>query len=298
MITRPTVFVLGAGASSCYDFPLGQKLCELLISEVRPGHQTRDVLLANGFGSEFLGKFRDELLYSGQNSIDAFLENREEFLEVGKAGMAVILVRCEQPGRLWQFLDNNWMRYLLGRMRTPFDKFSENKVSFVTFNFDRSLEHFLFTSLKSGFGRSDAECANAIEQIPIIHLHGRLGYLPWQTENGRPYENHIEPSVVTMCVRNIKVVHEELNDGRDKDFTNAKQVMEEAERIYFLGFGFGQTNIERLALTDLAVGKAEATAYGLTAPEAAEVYRRCAGKIQVRAGVDIDNLFRNMVQWD
>jgi len=36
MITKPTVLILGAGASSIYDFPTGQGLVSNIISNLRP----------------------------------------------------------------------------------------------------------------------------------------------------------------------------------------------------------------------------------------------------------------------
>ena len=39
-------------------------------------------------------------------------------------------------------------------MNTPFEDFEKNLVSVITFNYDRSLEQFLFISLKSRYGKS------------------------------------------------------------------------------------------------------------------------------------------------
>lgn len=60
------------------------------------------------------------------------------------------------------------------------EDFAKNKVAFVTFNYDRCVEHFFFTSLKNSFGRSDEETAAVAKRIGVVHLHGRLGHLPWQ----------------------------------------------------------------------------------------------------------------------
>jgi hypothetical protein len=54
-----------------------------------------------------------------------------------------------------------------------------------------------------------------------------------------------------MCIQDIKLVHEELKDGRDEDFTEAKRLLNLSERIYLLGFGFGDVNVSRLALAQL-----------------------------------------------
>lgn len=244
MITKPICFLLGAGASSCYNFPLGKRLCELVVNDLRDGIGTRDLLLQNtSFSAAVVEKFRRELELSGQNSVDAFLETRPEYLDVGKAAMATILIRYEVSGNLWGFQPNNWMRYLFDKMRVgTLQSFAQNQVSFVTFNFDRSLEHFLITSLQNTFGAKEEDCANVLEEIAIIHLHGRLGHLPWQRgRTSRPYDAAISPQVLDLCVRDIKVVHEELEDGRDRDFQAAKHRLMTSEKNYFLGFGFGRS---------------------------------------------------------
>ena len=53
-------------------------------------------------------------------------------------------------------------------------------------HFDRSLEHFLFSSLQRTYGAKDSDVAEVLEKIRIIHLDGRLGYLPWQNGASRP----------------------------------------------------------------------------------------------------------------
>jgi hypothetical protein len=64
------------------------------------------------------------------------------------------------------------------------------------FNYDRSLEHFLFTALKYSSGKSDDECAGKLKTIPIIHLHGDLGALPHTgAALARPYNSNISPEV-------------------------------------------------------------------------------------------------------
>jgi hypothetical protein len=105
MITRPICFVIGAGASKCYEFPLGKELCAMVIEELKDnGQKTRQLLIENtAFSPQEIENFRNELFLSGQNSVDAFLETRREYLDVGKAAMSTILLRYEQPELLWRF---------------------------------------------------------------------------------------------------------------------------------------------------------------------------------------------------
>ena len=142
--------------------------------------------------------------------------------------MAIELMLKEDEQVLWR--QPNWMLNLCGQMRSEtLEEFGQNKVSFITFNYDRSLEHFLCTSLSNDFGKSIADCAKVLANIPIVHLHGRLGYLPWQRGESRAYGDlTIDSRAVEMSVREMRVVHEDTTD-RDKDFTQAKELLGEAK---------------------------------------------------------------------
>jgi hypothetical protein len=98
---RRTVFILGAGASAVFGFPTGQGLCKLVCEELRADGEYGSALRDNtAFGDEEINRFCRELLLSAQPSVDAFLEHRREFLDLGKAAMALILVRKEVLGNL------------------------------------------------------------------------------------------------------------------------------------------------------------------------------------------------------
>jgi hypothetical protein len=189
-----TVFVLGAGASQPYGLPLGGELYNLVLSEFKQGGPNRAHLTNTTPHNETdIDDFIAALRHSGLYSVDAFLERRPEFMDIGKSATAVLLVQKENREALWGGADN-WLQYLYNRMiGSSLDEFTRNQVSFVTFNYDRTVEMFLATSLANAFGKSIEEVAPVLNEIPIIHLHGRLGYLPWQNaEEGRPYNGNID----------------------------------------------------------------------------------------------------------
>ena len=134
-------------------------------------------------------------------------------------------------------------------MKEPvFGDFQKNKLRVITFNYDRSLEHFLFTSLKESYDKKDEDCAEVLSKIPIIHVYGSLGRLHWQPGSGSivPYgfENRIEH--IKKASENIMLLD---RDGTwTGGFDRAHEVLHDAKRIYFLGFGFNPTNLERLEM--------------------------------------------------
>jgi hypothetical protein len=180
LITKKTVFVLGAGASEPYGLPVGRALYQSVLDHcaVR-GSGRAHILETTPFTERHIAEFLGELKYFGLASVDAFLEKQPDFLEVGKAAIASRLIVKENSDELWAVKDSNWMMYLYGFMfADTIEQFADNKISFITFNYDRSLEHFLSISLSKTYRRSVKECAAVFDRIPIIHLHGRLGALP------------------------------------------------------------------------------------------------------------------------
>lgn len=153
MITKTTVLILGAGASIDYGFPLGRGLRDLVCRV--PGTAGASAITDAGYDPEELNEFVDILRHSGYTSVDWFLEDRPEFISIGKAAIAAALIPFENPDRLFppDAPANHWYELLLNTMDSPRGSFTENRLSIVTFNYDRSLEYYLFR-VPSGFGRS------------------------------------------------------------------------------------------------------------------------------------------------
>jgi hypothetical protein len=299
MITKRTVFVLGAGASEPFGFPTGAELYQKVVDGLREGPDVDFFRNDAGYSSSDIRTFRDALFLSGKNSVDAFLEHRLEFVEIGKAAMSRVLVLREAENGLFR-PQHNWLRYAYDRLSASFEEFGNNAISFVTFNYDRSVEHFLFTALRNSYGRSEAECKELMGKIPIIHLHGRLGFLPWERDGGRPYDQTIDLKVLKYCVQNIKIVSEDITD-RDNEFVEARKLLEKAERIYFLGFGYAPTNMQRLGVENLGgSGKLiVGSGYKLTRKEVASIISAGKGAFTTDIDVTLDCLgfLRNIIEW-
>lgn len=98
--------------------------------------------------------------------------------------MAQVLMCCED--NVVMFERGDWYQYFCDKLNTSFEEFDQNKISIITFNYDRSLEHSLFTALKNSYAKNDRDCASKLKNIPIVHVYGQLGYLPWQDHIERP----------------------------------------------------------------------------------------------------------------
>jgi hypothetical protein len=284
VIKTKTVFVLGAGASQPYGLPLGNELYKVVIRDFSTNSQVRNEFFnTTPFSQNHVDSFVKTLKFSGFTSVDAFLERREEFIDIGKAMMAIELLKRENHDPLWE-AEENWLQYLYDRLTTnTLEEFGRNAVSFVTYNYDRTLENFLHTSLMNTYGKNEEECKAALSHIGIIHLHGRLGYLPWQREQDTiPFATKaVTPQIVEACQREIRIVHENIED-RNIEFNVARRLLWEAERIYFMGFGYAPQNVDRLNFEEMKPVIAEGTALGLTQREQGTISEKLSGKVTLQ----------------
>jgi len=265
MIRVPTALVLGAGVSLSYGYPLGSGLVEDVLGNVDSEYWAQ-IIMHCGVDRREISRFKSELQLSQQASIDRFLEHRPELMRVGKLAIALALMLRERNDVLltdFGIRKAGIYHYLYEKLNATWDSFNQNKLSIVTFNYDRSIEHFLFSALKHSYDKSDGETSEAIANIPIIHVHGWLGPLPWQAEGGRPYAPVLAPDSARAVIRNPKlrlpiaqsvqraseqiIVVSQANPNTE-EFQEAHALLEAAERIYFLGFGFHRDNLTRLQL--------------------------------------------------
>jgi len=252
MITTPTVLVLGAGASVPYGFPSGLRLLEEIDTSLKNvNHPWWNIVEHLEIPREEVSYFLQELLFSGQQSVDAFLEHRNEFLKVGKLIIAITIASHEFEPNLIALSNRrrSFYHYLFAKLNASRETFGENQLSIVTFNYDRSIEQFFYLSIKHSWNISDEECRDKISNIPIIHVHGSLGLLPWQGDKFHAYSRNYSPEDIQFSSEQIIVISE--GQETSQEFTHAFQLMEQAKRIYFLGFGYNNTNLKRLGINKL-----------------------------------------------
>jgi len=252
MINRPTVFILGAGASYSFGYPLGKDLVDIIVKNFDPNNSENAIELFKGLGfsDEDIISFRDKLRLSAAPSIDSFLEPRgEDDRYLGKLAIAYALIPFENTDTL--FYDNSWYKTFIQKLKITFDGFDKNKISFITFNYDRSLEHFLITALRNQFNKTESEVAEKLLKIPIVHLYGKLGLLPWETakpdEYSREYNSKILPHLLRRSSKSLKIIYDKL-ELDNPEFKQARQILSAARRIYFLGFGYHKDNLDRLKI--------------------------------------------------
>lgn len=290
MIDTPTVFILGAGASKPYGYPTGKKLREYICNTMP---NVIEIYLYRGENSlnnnetnytiKRAQKLAEVFSSSSTSSIDLFLSRNTDFEAIGKLAIIVSMFEAEAKSGFNEASENpeqDWYFYLYNRMTSTLtspddlDSYKRNKVTFVTFNYDRSLEHYFNESFYNSFYdsiSSSPPLETDVFPFEIIHVYGQFAPLPWQVERGGHLygidrANNAYKVLAKSLTDNIGVIY----DRTDDDITDkAKNIISEAKRVFFLGFGFAEENLELLGLPGNLNLEHEiyGTAFGMTDKE-------------------------------
>ena len=139
-----------------------------------------------------------------------------------------------------------------------------NNVSFIIFNYDRCVEHFIFHFLQNYYGIDPDEAAEIISGVKLFHPYGLVGQLPWQTGgDGTPFGSNDHLWQLLSLADQIKTFAERIED--EAEIHKMRQLVQEASQIVFLGFAFHMQNMDLITpqgKTD--INRVFATAVGIS----------------------------------
>ena len=284
MITRPTVLILGAGSNVEYDFPTGDKLrIEIIDGLGRPGTaQQGHFINSLSYGQDYLIKFARDFKKSSE-SIDRFLEENTHYKQIGYRAIAYSLTRYARNADLYRTATPRWYDYLWRTLDEGHDDFINNKLSIITFNYDRSLEHYLAMALRQIHHLNDVKIGESLRHLKFIHLYGTIGGQPFIDDphpvRGEPV-SFDDTSRLKDSAATIKITKRSTDDSVSDAFKAAHKEISKAEYIFILGFGFDSLNCKHLAIADHIRSDARvyATAYGIG--------RSIMDDVQVLLGLD------------
>jgi hypothetical protein len=165
---------------------------------------------------------------------------------IGKRATAAILLPLETEYRLFPpgAPTNSWYEFLAHRMDIGTERWRENRLDVITFNYDRSFEHY-FSRVIAQRTRVALDMAfSCFTSVRMVHVHGTLGDYP----NDLTYGATLGPDAVKRAAQRILVVSEV--DDTLPTFDQAHELLRNARRITFLGFGFHRDNVRRLRFFD------------------------------------------------
>lgn len=296
MITKKTVFVLGAGASCPYGYPSGAQLRKEVCFNLKNDYLNYIGGLQLNKGAKedrreklkfFIKTFND----STTKSIDLFLARNPHLAETGKSIIAYKIFDAEIKSNFRErskHPEQDWYFYLFDKLTdgvTDFKKLqritANSKVSFITFNYDRSLEQFLYESFRNSFINIPShEIVAIMNDIEIIHMYGCIAPLDWQDrEKGVSYKPPITESLLNSYSSNIKAIYEQSNNSELED---VEELLTDAEQIFYLGFGYAEENMDILKVPETVNSSVPiyGTAFGLSKKEIHDIRDKIARRLK------------------
>ncbi len=201
---------------------------------------------------------------SNASSIDAFLGRRPDFMEVGKLAIAACLLPSEDLNALCPIVigGDHWYSYLGARMDADPDKLLNNRVSFVTFNYDRSLEMYFFLRWKNLYSLTDEQSWDLVRQLKIVHVYGKLGSLFPGSVNFVPYGGANDVGhYLRAAAKELKLIDDTERHQDSEEFSEARELIRKSKVLCFLGFGFDKTNVQRLGGDKIAAANMDGPIY-------------------------------------
>lgn len=266
MIDIPTLFILGAGASKPYGYPTGDELRRDIVRKfVGDLSQLRGVNPPSSLQAETAEekskRFVENFSRSNLKSIDKYLALNSNDSYIGKIAITNSILKSERSSHFGENVKDpteDWYSYIFNRMTNNFSKpedykhFCENKVAFITFNYDRSLEYFFYDSFYYSFKQNELNMRGQINTLipfPIIHVYGSVGELcpsNW-VDNNCDYKGRFDSfSSIEARAEGIRVIGEDrANEEMRKQ---VKNLLADYKRIFFLGFSYAQENLEAIDL--------------------------------------------------
>jgi hypothetical protein len=279
MFSQPIIFVVGAGASAEFGLPAGGEMKKRLAKSLNFNRGPSGTIIGDREMFDMLGIMFGQQSGDRQNdatelatrigefeSIDEALHwfsGRPETVAIGKAAIVREILQSERGSILFnesnpeiipsKSYDRTWLPHflsmLVSSLRREQSKELFRNVTLINFNYDRTIEHYLYSRLQTNFGFEAAEAAETIGTLQMIRPYGSIGALPWQNGNKVPYGDHIrmDHKKMFLLAQNVRTYTEQ---NLSHDLRSAIQsVMNAARLIVFLGFGFHQQNMTLLQAT-------------------------------------------------
>jgi hypothetical protein len=248
MFKSKTVFVLGAGASSEAGLPTGAELIPIVRNKLNFKHEMGvrqisgdptlfEVLRRNAtLSSQDVNLYADagRRIYSGlplANSIDDFMDMHRDdgFVQAcGKLAIVQTILEAERGSKLFydyrksrnldvDNVDQTWYVQFMRILRQGISKQEASRlfenVSFVSFNYDRCIEQFLFHAVQLAYGFDAAATHQLCSTLKVCHPYGSVGLSPDLPEARSPGDVPFGADVydVVALSNNVKTYTEQAH---------------------------------------------------------------------------------------
>ncbi len=266
------VFVLGAGASSHFGYPLGSQLIKAMemflktISVRNKNEYEKDGNIQRA--REFLTQIQS---YNPLN-IDYYLHNNPDEEEMGKRLIEATILHCQNSKlfkhntreEIWwkktmvlsekKYVNSaNWVKFIhhkiVANCKTVDDVIKElNDITIITFNYDLSFEQALWEYFKkSKFEKVREFLFSQFYEKNVIHINGKVSN---KNLNGEPVKDDYEclnfdadgDQAYTRFLQSDGGGIEIVGVDKAKPNSLAVERIKEAHLLYLLGYAFDEFN--------------------------------------------------------
>jgi hypothetical protein len=315
MFSQKTVFVVGAGASAEVGLPIGRSLATA-ISRLFT-YRTEFGRLVEG-DADFLAAMRtqfpnsntfDAHMRAGRqiasgiglvNSIDNYIDthrNDPAIAVSGKAAIAYAILRAEASSSLFvdtsrdnnrqinfSRIENSWFIEFANMLSegVPVDNIDKlfNNVSFICFNYDRCIQHFLANWIAAVYVIDLGTAHQLVSRLRILRPYGVVAPIYGDEQSVVAFGSSPTKHNIGRLRDGIRTYTEQINDPGL--LSEIKGELASAEIVVFLGFAFHPQNMKLLApTTSMLAKRIVASAYGISAPNVASIHseiRALAGR--------------------
>lgn len=320
------VLAVGAGASQEVGLPIGTALKEQVASalafQFALGHRrmSGDELIEMVFrtltaASEQPNVESTQLLEAAWQicdampqalSIDNYLDTHKSNARVtlcGKLAIARAILSAEaasdirvrnqaEPSRLaFSSVGETWFNafFQLLTENATIDQLPArfSKIAIVCFNYDRCIEHFLYSAVQNYYRINPGPAAEVLGHLEIFHPFGTVGALPWQDQTDAvDFGETLSADKLLRHSEKIRTFTESTDESASNIVALRSRLLR-AGQIVFLGFAFHPLNLEVLfgGRTDSAPARSAeiwGTCFGVSSSNVEEI------KVELRRLTGVD----------
>lgn len=322
MFRSKTVIIVGAGASKEVNLPVGEELKRKISQKIDIKFEygirqtsgcdnivdaLRKLVQIGGFPGDINPYLRTSWKVKDALSVNRSIDNallslsHDDLAETcGKLGIVSSILEAEKHSKLFynptelqhlnfDSLQDTWYPRFLNMLAEEVSGHEAGKIfdniSFVSFNYDRCIEHFLYEALQKRFALNEQDSKSLLAKLEIFYPYGCIGDLPWKNPDPNQHVAYGSERVDLLGIaQRIKTFNEDFEDS--PNIQNIRKIIADAETLVFLGFAFHKKNMELISPNKMTnIKRIFATAHAISESDC----RFLAKDIKKTFQIDSDN---------
>ena len=293
ILHRRNLVIVGAGASFEFGLPIGSELKRQISSLVSfrqdnlghiAGGNTVVRRAIQNMAAKKLLDIRDAYSacvqisknMSTAHSIDSFIASHREntaLAVVAKMAIVCSILLAERRSTLYVSPDNTYNELNFGKIEdTWLAKYARmlitgrsleeflaalSQVTFLTFNYDRCIEHYFEWLVKVHYGAEKIALSDA---LLVHHVYGSVGELSAEGHGATPFGTEPDEHTIIRNFDKISTFHEEIQEGDVREVIDS--ALNPGGLLIFLGFAFLPMNMRFFEISEVELDRIVATSKG------------------------------------